>query len=194
MNYKARKSLFYSLNAVPIKIIGTFCALFLCVATYAQDVTVRGKVTSHGEGMAGVTIVVKGSNGRQGTITSIDGDYLLKVDGKGTLVFSYIGYETMEVPVKGRTTINVEMKETSLAVDEVVITVPYGTVKKSTFTGSAGVVDKKLIASSQVSSVSKALQGSVAGNHSQRADNPEKMPVSIFVVSVRPMPLLHRFT
>lgn len=129
MNYKARKSLFYSLNAVPIKIIGTFCALFLCVATYAQDVTVRGKVTSHGEGMAGVTIVVKGSNGRQGTITSIDGDYLLKVDGKGTLVFSYIGYETMEVPVKGRTTINVEMKETSLAVDEVVITVPYGTVK-----------------------------------------------------------------
>lgn len=181
MNYKARKSLFYSLNAVPIKIIGTFCALFLCVATYAQDVTVRGKVTSHGEGMAGVTIVVKGSNGRQGTITSIDGDYLLKVDGKGSLVFSYIGYETMEVPVKGRTTVNVEMKETSLAVDEVVITVPYGTVKKSTFTGSAGVVDKKLIASSQVSSVTKALQGSVAGLQSFSTSGQPGEDASIYI-------------
>ena len=64
MNYKAPNSLFYCLNAVPIKVIGTFCALFLCMAVYAQDVTVRGKVTAHGEGMAGVTIVVMGNKVR----------------------------------------------------------------------------------------------------------------------------------
>lgn len=144
------------------KFIGSLCGLLLCIATYAQDVTVKGKVTTQGEEMPGVTIVVKGTKG-QGTITSLDGNYSLTVNGKSTLVFSYIGYQTVEIPVQGRTTINVELKETSMEVDEVIITVPYGTAKKSTFTGSAGVVDKKLIASSQVSSVSKALQGSVAG-------------------------------
>ncbi len=144
------------------KFIGSLCGLLLCMATYAQDVTVKGKVTTQGEEMPGVTIVVKDSKG-QGTITSLDGNYSLKVSGKGTLIFSYIGYQTVEIPVGGRTTINVELKETSTEVDEVIITVPYGTAKKSTFTGSAGVVDRKLIASSQVSSVSKALQGSVAG-------------------------------
>ncbi len=135
------------------KFIGSLCGLLLCMATYAQDVTVKGKVTTQGEEMPGVTIVVKDSKG-QGTITSLDGNYSLKVSGKGTLIFSYIGYQTVEIPVGGRTTINVELKETSTEVDEVIITVPYGTAKKSTFTGSAGVVDRKLIASSQVSSVS----------------------------------------
>ncbi len=128
MDYSAPNSLFNCLNVVPVKILGTLCALFLCVTTYAQDVTVQGKVTANGENLAGVTVVVKGSNGRLGTITSIDGHYSLKVDGKATLVFSYVGYETMEVPVKGRAIINVEMKETSLAVDEIVITIPYGTI------------------------------------------------------------------
>lgn len=144
------------------RLIMFLCGLFLCVTMYAQEASIRGKVMTQGEEMPGVTIMVKGSSG-QGTITSVDGSYSLKADAKSTLVFSYIGYETVEVPVKGRTTINVELKESSMVIDEVVITVPYGTAKKSTFTGSAGVIDKKLIASSQVSSVTKALQGTVAG-------------------------------
>lgn len=144
------------------RLIMFLCGLFLCITMYAQEVTVRGKVMTQGEEMPGVTIMVKGNSG-QGTITSVDGSYSLKTDAKSTLVFSYIGYETVEVPVKGRATINVELKESSMTIDEVVITVPYGTAKKSTFTGSAGVIDKKLIASSQVSSVTKALQGTVAG-------------------------------
>lgn len=144
------------------RLIMFLCGLFLCITMYAQEVTVQGKVMTQGEEMPGVTIMVKGNSG-QGTITSVDGSYSLKTDAKSTLVFSYIGYETVEVPVKGRATINVELKESSMTIDEVVITVPYGTAKKSTFTGSAGVIDKKLIASSQVSSVTKALQGTVAG-------------------------------
>lgn len=184
MNNKAPVFLFYCLNAVPVKMLGCLCALLWGMNAYGQEVTVRGKVTAHGEDMVGVTVVVKGSNGRQGTITSLDGNYSLKVDGKATLLFSYIGYETMAIPVKGRTTINVEMKEVSLAVDEVVITVPYGTVKKSTFTGSAGVVDEKLIASAQISSVSKALQGSVAGLQSFSTSGQPGEDASIYIRGV----------
>lgn len=156
------------------------CGLLLCMVTYAQDITVKGKVTAQGEEMPGVSIVVKGSSG-QGTITSVDGTYSLKVNPKGRLVFSFIGYETVEVPVQGKTTINVDMQETSMSIDEVVITVPYGTAKKSTFTGSAGVIDKKIIASSQVSSVSKALQGSVAGLQSFSTSGQPGEDASIYI-------------
>lgn len=162
------------------RLIMFLCGLFLCVTMYAQEVTMRGKVTTQGEEMPGVTVMVKGSSG-QGTITSVDGSYSLKADAKSTLVFSYIGYETVEVPVKGRTTINVELKESSMAIDEVVITVPYGTAKKSTFTGSAGVIDKKLIASSQVSSVTKALQGTVAGLQSFSTSGQPGEDASIYI-------------
>lgn len=156
------------------------CGLLLCMVTYAQDITVKGKVTAQGDEMPGVSIVVKGSSG-QGTITSVDGTYSLKVNSKGTLIFSFIGYETVEVPVQGKTTINVDLKEASLTVDEVVITVPYGTAKKSTFTGSAGIIDKKIIASSQVSSVSKALQGSVAGLQSFSTSGQPGEDASIYI-------------
>lgn len=143
------------------KFLSLLCSLLICVATYAQEITVNGKVTANGEEMPGVTVAVKG--GTHGTITSIDGSYSLQVEAKSTLVFSFIGYETVEMPVKGQKVINVDLKESSVAMEEVVIAVPYGTAKKSTFTGSASVIDKKIVAASQVSSVSKALQGTVAG-------------------------------
>lgn len=162
------------------KLTLVICGLLLCMVTYAQDITVKGKVTAQGEEMPGVSIVVKGSSG-QGTITSVDGTYSLKVNAKGRLVFSFIGYETVEVPVQGKTIINVDMQESAMAIDEVVITVPYGTAKKSTFTGSAGVIDKKIIASSQVSSVSKALQGSVAGLQSFSTSGQPGEDASIYI-------------
>lgn len=143
------------------KFLSLLCSLLICVATYAQEITVNGKVTANGEEMPGVTVAVKG--GTHGTNTSIDGSYSLQVEAKSTLVFSFIGYETVEMPVKGQKVINVDLKESSIAMEEVVIAVPYGTAKKSTFTGSASVIDKKIVAASQVSSVSKALQGTVAG-------------------------------
>lgn len=143
------------------KFLSLLCSMLICITTYAQNITVNGKVTANGEEMPGVTVAVKG--GTQGTITSIDGGYSLQVDAKSTLVFSFIGYETVEVPIKGQKVINVNLEESSIAMEEVVIAVPYGTAKKSTFTGSASVIDKKIVASSQVASVSKALQGTVAG-------------------------------
>lgn len=109
------------------KFLSLLCSMLMC-ATYAQNITVNGKVTANGEEMPGVTVAVKG--GTNGTITSIDGSYSLQVDAKSTLVFSFIGYETVEMPVKGQKVINVDLKESSVAIDEVVIAVPYGTAKK----------------------------------------------------------------
>lgn len=103
----------------------SLCMLLFSIATYAQRITVSGKVTAGGEGLPGVTVAVKGSN--HGTITSIDGDYSLQTEPQNTLVFSFIGYESQEIQVNGRKVINVEMQESSIAIDEVVITVPYGT-------------------------------------------------------------------
>lgn len=113
------------------KFLSLLCSMLICVATYAQNITVNGKVTANGEEMPGVTVAVKG--GTNGTITSIDDSYSLQVDAKSTLVFSFIGYETVEMPVKGQKVINVDLKESSVAIDEVVIAVPYGTAKKIYF-------------------------------------------------------------
>lgn len=158
------------------------CALLLGGAAYAQDMTVKGKVTANGLEMPGVTVSVKGTAG--GTITSLDGDFTIKADAGSVLVFSFIGYETVEVPVKGNGPINVELREKTTDLDEVVIAVPYGTAKKSTFTGSAGVVDKKIIANSQVASVSQALQGSVAGLQSFSASGQPGEDATILIRGV----------
>lgn len=140
----------------------SFMILLQAIGIFAQDFTVKGTVTStDGETLPGVTVQVK--NTTRGTITSMDGVYEISANEKSTLVFSFIGYETVSVPVGKQRVINVKLKESSQMMDEVVITVPYATVKKSTFTGSAGYVDAKAIAKSQVSNVSKALQGTVAG-------------------------------
>ena len=97
------------------KFLSLLCSLLICVATYAQEITVNGKVTANGEEMPGVTVAVKG--GTHGTITSIDGSYSLQVEAKSTLVFSFIGYETVEMPVKGQKVINVDLKESSIAME-----------------------------------------------------------------------------
>ena len=158
------------------------CALLLGGAAYAQNMTVKGKVTANGLEMPGVTVSVKGTAG--GTITSLDGEFTIKADAGSVLVFSFIGYETVEVPVKGNGPINVELREKTTDLDEVVIAVPYGTAKKSTFTGSAGVVDKKIIANSQVASVSQALQGSVAGLQSFSASGQPGEDATILIRGV----------
>ena len=85
------------------KFLSLLCSLLICVATYAQEI--------NGEEMPGVTVAVKG--GTHGTITSIDGSYSLQVEAKSTLVFSFIGYETVEMPVKGQKVINVDFTRTS---------------------------------------------------------------------------------
>jgi TonB-linked SusC/RagA family outer membrane protein len=137
-----------------------FLALFFIgIGFLAAQTQVRGTVVDEvGEPVIGATIQIKGTS--QGTITDIDGNFTLVAPTGGTLVISYVGYQTQEVPVS--TTVNVILVTDSELLDELMV-IAYGTAKKSSFTGSASVVDSEKISNRQVSDVSKALQGSMAG-------------------------------
>jgi TonB-linked SusC/RagA family outer membrane protein len=132
-------------------------------ALLAQTKEITGKVTSADDGstIPGVSVSVKGTT--VGTVTNMDGVYRLVApqDAK-TLVFSFVGMTSQEVEIGNQTTINVKMSAGNISVDEVLV-VAYGTSTKGTFTGSAGVVKSEELEKRQVSNVSNALAGAVAG-------------------------------
>jgi len=127
-----------------------------------QSSQVTGIVTdTNGEPLIGVNVVEKGSTG-SGSVTDIDGRFTFNVRPDATLVFSYIGYKTLEVPVNGRRTINVKLQEDSETLDEVVV-IGYGVVRKADLAGSVAVMDNKAFRDQPITQVSDALQGRVAG-------------------------------
>lgn len=132
-------------------------------SVFAQTKTITGTVIGKDDGMPiiGVSVSVKGTT--IGTITSSNGTYSLNVptDAK-TLVFSFVGMQTVEEAIGDRSTVNVSLESTDISVDEVVI-VAYGTSTKKSFTGSATTVKAEKLEKMQVSNVTKALEGAVAG-------------------------------
>ena len=139
--------------------------LLFCVVQmlHAQsNITVSGKVTSEtGDPMPGLTITVKGTT--NGAATNIDGSFSLPVpNANSVLVFSFIGYETQEVPVNNRTTVNVTMQPDAKALEEVVVT-GYQSERKKDLTGAVSVVDTDEMKKQSVANPIKALQGQVAG-------------------------------
>ena len=131
-------------------------------AQWAQQANaVDGIVTdANGEPIIGASIVIKGTT--NGTITDLDGKFSLP-NATGTLVISYIGYQTQEIALNGQKQLKVVMKEDSEMLEEVVV-VGYGSVKKESLTGSVTVVDDKAFAEKgNLSSPLQALQGQVPG-------------------------------
>lgn len=124
----------------------------------ADPITISGIVTGQeGETLIGVNVQVKGTN--KGTSTDFEGHFQLnEVDVNDVLVFSYIGYQTMEVPVEGRSKINVTMATNAELLDEVVV-VGYGVQKKVNLTGAVDVVTQEDIQNRSVTNVTEALQG-----------------------------------
>jgi hypothetical protein len=96
--------------------------LLLCQGyAYAQASKVSGKITSAtNEPLIGVSILVSGTN--QGTVSDVDGNYAVNVSNDATLVFSYVGYVSQTVAVKGRSSINVIMAVDNKELGEVVVT------------------------------------------------------------------------
>ncbi len=128
-----------------------------------QQLTVSGTVTdlSTGDPMPGVNIVVKGTV--LGALTGLDGKYSLGVSGPNdVLVFSFIGYNTLEVAVAGRTTVDVKLESATTALDEVIVT-GYGTQKKSDLTGSVVRVTMDEKATLANLNLSQAMSGTSAG-------------------------------
>lgn len=139
------------------------CLLLLSLCSYAQTLTVKGTVTSASdkEPMIGATVQVKGTG--NGSITGLDGDYILtNVSSNAVLVFSSIGFDTQEIPVNGKTVINVELKESTELLEEVVV-IGYGTVKKSDLTSSISTVKGEEITQTVTGNAMDALQGKVNG-------------------------------
>lgn len=125
------------------------------------QLTVTGVVTdSSNEPIPGVSVLEKGT--MNGTITQVDGSYSLQVPEDATLVFSFIGFETEEVPVEGRTRINVILSESVTGLEEVVV-VGYGVQKKKLITGATLQVNGEELQKRNTTSALQALQGQTAG-------------------------------
>lgn len=129
----------------------------------AQTKQITGTVTDGelGGPLVGANILVKGK--AKGTTTDFDGNYSLDLDDSSAiLIFSYTGFISQEVPVNGKTTIDVVLQPDQEALDEVVI-IGYGTTKKSDLTGSVVAIDGDDLAAQPIASAAEALTGRLAG-------------------------------
>jgi TonB-dependent SusC/RagA subfamily outer membrane receptor len=96
-------------------------------------------------------------------VTNLDGDYVLNVDNPNVVLsFSYVGYSTQEIPLAGRTTLDVALAEEVISLEELVV-VGYGTQKKSDLTGAVSVVNTENLAKIYSNDISKVLQGQASG-------------------------------
>ncbi len=129
-----------------------------------QQMTVSGKVTDAEDGstMAGVNVLVRGTT--VGVLTDIGGNYTITIpERNAVLVFSFIGYNTLERALSGETTVNVSLAESTTALDEVIV-IGYGTQRKSDLTGSVTRVamDEKA-ATLAVTNFAQAMTGAASG-------------------------------
>lgn len=135
--------------------------LSLAFTTFAQQIQVTGTVKDHtGNPVAGATILIEGTT--NGTTSNADGSYAISASSDATLLVSFIGYQSQQIAIAGKTRIDITLKEDSQAIDDVIV-VAFGTAKKEAFTGSATVIKSDDIAKSQQSNVAQALAGKVAG-------------------------------
>jgi len=158
--------------------LGFFVLLFSSFDSYAQKVT--GKVTDGTNfPLPGVTVMVKG-NQNVGTITGIDGIYSIELPNaqSDVIVVSFIGMETQEISVSGRTEINVVLQEAFTQLDEIVA-IGYGVVKKKDLTGAVASVKGEDLAAISVPDVSQALQGRLMGVNVVSQDGRPGADVSI---------------
>ncbi|MDD4514466.1 SusC/RagA family TonB-linked outer membrane protein [Massilibacteroides sp.] len=112
------------------------------------------------ESVIGASIMIKGTN--HGTITDINGNFMLDVPENGIIQISYIGYESQEIPVKGKTSFNITLTESSKNLDEVVV-IGYGSRTKKDLTGAVAQISSDEISNNKTMSPEFAMQGKMAG-------------------------------
>lgn len=140
-------------------LVVVFCGI--CSFQLAAQQSVSGKVIdANNEALIGVNVLIKGTN--TGAVTDIDGSYELTVpDNEAILIFTYTGYDQMEVPVGTQSVIDVTLSE-GVSLDEVVV-VGYSTQKKANLTGAVTAVGAKEIENRPLTSAATALQGAAPG-------------------------------
>lgn len=145
------------IKSIILSLIATFCVFAISVA---QNRKITGNVTDEsGNSIIGATVVVE--NTGIGTTAGVGGDFSISAPANGSLIISYIGYETAIVPIASKTHLAVELKIEAMAMDEVIVA--FGTKRQQDLVGSVSKVSNEIIANSQSASISKALEGAVAG-------------------------------
>ncbi len=148
-----------------LRFLGLIVGFFLIAASAPAQETITGTVTDgqSGEALPGVNILVKGTS--TGTSTDAQGAYELTVESlQDTLVVSFIGYQTQDVPIKGRTEISIEMQSQTITGEEMVV-VGYGTQNEENITGAQSSInfENQELETQPVTDVGQALSGKVAG-------------------------------
>lgn len=141
------------------RILALLVGLFLCVSTYAQQITVKGVVTdATGETVIGANVLEKGTT--NGTITDFDGNFQLQVKKGATIVISFVGYKTQEV--EAQPNMNIVLADDSDLLDEVVV-IGYGVAKKNDLTGSVTAIRPDEKNRPLATSAQDLMQGKIAG-------------------------------
>ena len=137
-------------------------SVLLTGEAFAQNTVVGRVVDTNNVPLIGVNVVVKGTT--TGTTTGSDGNYSIKVGENQTLVFSYLGYTTVEEVVGKRTAINVKMNEEATQLGAVeIVNIGYGTTTRRDLTGSVAKADLGTMMKANVTNFDQALGGRIAG-------------------------------
>ncbi len=139
-------------------------------------------IEQNGEPAIGATVMEKGTT--NGTVTDIDGQFSLNVLPKATLVISYVGYDSQEIKVDGRTSFEITLKENNQLLDELVV-VGYGTMKKSDMTGAISSVNGSDLAKRTTTNPAEALQGKIAGVNIMKSGGNAGAGVSVKIRGVK---------
>lgn len=136
-------------------------AFFLSLSAFAQQ-RVSGTVSgTDGEGLPGVTVRVKG--GTAATSTNADGVYELSAPADATLIFSFLGMKTQEIALNSRSVLNVVLENDENTLDEVVVSIGYGSVRKKDLTGAVSSIGSDKLSAIPVVSPVEAIAGRLAG-------------------------------
>ena len=147
---------------------------------YAQSKVTGTVVDEAGFSLPGVSILVKGTG--IGTVTDLDGNYSLDLaDGNAVLVFSFVGYNTVELPVEGQSVLDVTMEPDIMSLDEIVV-VGYGEQAKKDITGSVSVVGAETFDARPNSQFGNLIQGKLAG---VQVVTPSGKPSAGFSIRIR---------
>ena len=139
---RLKKLFFTSRQGVkPLLLIVVLLMQLLTVSqqSFAQNVTVRGKITKDdGQPLSGASVVVKGTT--NGTTSNEQGNFLISAPGDATLVISSIDFTSREIKVNNQSTINVTLSSADKTLGEVIV-VGYGTQRKEAITGSVASIN-----------------------------------------------------
>lgn len=143
-----------------LSLMTTVFFLFSVIGAHAQSVVTGSVKDGSGEPIIGATIMEKGTS--NGGVTDLDGNFSIKVGDHATLVVSYVGYERQEVPVAGKSTVNIVLTESDRTIDEVVV-VGYGAIAKRSVSTAISTVKGDRIAGMPTSNVAQSLVGMSSG-------------------------------